>query len=72
MQRIVEMQSESLRVAEMQEDDSLQIEIEALKLESETCLAGLQEKVGMMASISPSIQGIIESFENSFYSLEDF
>ncbi len=72
MQRIVEMQSESLRVAEMQEDDSLQIEIEALKLESETCLAGIQEKVGLMVSISPSIQVIIESFDNLFYSLEDF
>jgi hypothetical protein len=39
IQRIVELQSESLKVAEMQEDDNYQIEIEALKLETDTCLA---------------------------------
>lgn len=41
LQRIVELQSESLKVAEMQEDDNYQIEIEALKLESDTCIATL-------------------------------
>ncbi len=41
IQRIVELQSESLKVAEMQEDDNYQIEIEALKLETDTCLATL-------------------------------
>jgi hypothetical protein len=41
IQRIVELQIESLNVAEMQEDDNYQIEIEALKLESDTCLATL-------------------------------
>jgi ferritin-like protein len=41
IQRIFELQIESLNVAEMQEDDNYQIEIEALKLESDTCLATL-------------------------------
>ena len=41
IQRIVELQIESLNVAEMQEDDNYQIEIEALKLESDTCLTTL-------------------------------
>jgi len=41
IQRIVELQSESLKVAEMQEDDNYQIEIEALKLETDTCVATL-------------------------------
>lgn len=41
IQRIVELQIECLNVAEMQEDDNYQIEIEALKLESDTCLATL-------------------------------
>jgi hypothetical protein len=41
IQRIVELQIESLNVAEMQEDDNYQIEIEALKLESDNCLATL-------------------------------
>ncbi len=45
----------------MQEDDDLQIEIEALKVESETCIANLNEKKGQLMSMSESIAKLMES-----------
>ena len=45
IRRILELQITNIKVAEIQEDDDLQIEIEALKLETETCLITIEEKI---------------------------
>ncbi len=39
----------------MEEDDELQIEVEALKIESEACLQMIEEKKGQIMSMSQGI-----------------
>ena len=69
MLRILKLQSVNATVAEMQEDDDLSIEIEALKMEAEACKEQLNEKIGQLMSISPEMPQMMDSFSSKFHSL---
>jgi hypothetical protein len=71
LKRVIEVQSESLRVAEMQEDDDYQIQIEALKLELETCTQSIDEKLSILAEISPWHEGFMAIRRFELFEMDD-
>ena len=55
----------------MQDDNQFSIDLEALKLETESCKRSLLSKIQELTSLSPSISRLVSSFESRFFSTQE-
>ena len=58
-------------MAECKDDNEYSIEIEALKLETESCKQSLIDKIKSLSSESTLIERMIGGFHSDFYSLKE-